>query len=137
MLDLVAYCEPAQGFDRAFWIVVPLLALCGYVAALVWLWRKNPGLRTPLAAVYVLNLITGTVIILTPGGLSDGGDYWARFLSAVLLAIATGFGGAAVTGATGRAIRFVVSALLGAVTFIGGALGLLAFWLAAANTCLS
>jgi hypothetical protein len=136
MPELLAYCEPAQGFERAFWIVVPLLALCLYAAALVWLWRKTPELRKPLVAVYVLNLITGTVIILTPGGLNDGDDYGVRFLAAVLMAIATGFGAAVVTSASGRAIHLVVAGLLGAVTFIGGMLGLFVFWLVAANTCL-
>ena len=130
---VLAICEGPTESERFWGITLPLLGAAVFIGVLTTAIRGS-GRTGSLIVLFLLAVVLGAVIISTPGGLSDGdGDYLARSFTALIAGLILG----AIWAAVARLnwLRAIVTGGLGSVAPIIWLVGLLFFWLAAANTC--
>jgi drug/metabolite transporter (DMT)-like permease len=131
---VLAICEGPTASERFWGIALPLLGAAIFIGVLSSAIRGS-GRTGSLAILFVLAGVLGALIISTPGGLSDSdGDYLARAFTALIAGLILGGVWAAL--ARVNALRAIVAGGLGGVAPIVWLVGLLFFWLAAADTCL-
>jgi peptidoglycan/LPS O-acetylase OafA/YrhL len=132
---LFAICEgPSSGERIAALIVLgAILLVVLAVAALVLKFAR--GERRYVVLVYLVALLAGTIVVLTPGGVSDSdAQYGTRFFVAVVVG--------AVCGVAGLALRrrrwaaYLITGAAGGATFAAGFVGLLIASLAITGSCL-
>jgi hypothetical protein len=130
---LFAICEPPSTSTRAEALVLLALALLSMIVIAVLVLHR-PEERAGLIGTYLATAVIGTVITLTPGGLSaNDADYAARSFVAVAVGAAAGLGMSALRRR--RPLGYLISGLLGGATFTAGVIGLLAGGLAISGSC--
>jgi hypothetical protein len=135
-LTVLAICEGPSTSGRITGVAVSLGGAIAYFVLLYLLIRRSrPRLRWPLIGVYVVNVVSGTLIATVPNGFDDPrANYGARFVLGLGVALATALVVAARTHE--GLVRLVVVAMLGAAAFIAGLIALLVFALSATGGCL-
>jgi peptidoglycan/LPS O-acetylase OafA/YrhL len=130
-----AICEGPSRGERITALVVlgAILLVVLAVAALVL--KFSRGERRYLVLVYLAAVLAGTIVMLTPGGLSDAdAEYGTRFVVAVVVGAVCGI--AALALRRRRWAAYVITGAAGGATFAAGAVGLLIAALAITGSCL-
>jgi peptidoglycan/LPS O-acetylase OafA/YrhL len=130
-----AICEGPTAGERVVALIVLAVVLLVVVALAALVLRFSRGERLYLVGVYVVALLAGAIVILTPGGLTDDdADYGARTLFAVLAGTACGAVGVALRRR--RVATYLLTGAAGGVSFAAGVLALIAGALAITGGCL-
>jgi peptidoglycan/LPS O-acetylase OafA/YrhL len=132
---VLAICEGPSSGERITALSVLAAILLVVLAAAALVLKFSRGERRYLLLVYLVALLAGTVVVLTPGGVSDqDAEYGTRFFVAVVVGAVCGLAGLALRRR--RWAAYLITGAAGGATFAAGFVGLLIASLAITGGCL-